>query len=233
MPEEFSKDLLNNTVSARDQLDSDQYVCFTRVEQPAKRVLFIGNSTARHGVAPHLGWLHDWGMAASDISKDYVHVTADLLAERFGPISFCIAQCAVWEREYWSTAVLEEHYKKARDFGADIIIARLGGNADREKFGEHDFSEGFADMIRFFDPAGRAQIIVADMFWESPKIDGLIRKACDDNGWEFVHIGDLGAMDEMKAIGQFEHPGVAAHPGDKGMATMARRFFDAVCRLNP
>ena len=32
--------------------------------------------------------------------------------------------------------------------------------------------------------------------------------------------------DDMKATGLFAHPGVAAHPGDRGMAYMAEKVLD-------
>ena len=41
----------------------------------ADRILFLGNSITLHG--PYINWNEDahWGMAASEESKDYVHLT--------------------------------------------------------------------------------------------------------------------------------------------------------------
>ncbi len=52
-------------------------------EEGGVRIVFIGNSIALHGAAPHIGWNHVWGMAASALEKDYVHiVTRGIEAER-------------------------------------------------------------------------------------------------------------------------------------------------------
>lgn len=39
---------------------------------------------------------------------------------------------------------------------------------------------------------------------------------------------DLGDRDDMKALGEYTHAGVAMHPGDKGMESMAKRLLPAV-----
>ena len=43
-----------------------------------------------------------------------------------------------------------------------------------------------------------------------------------------VTLDDLGQQPAMRADGLFAHEGVAAHPGDKGMAEIARLIVEAM-----
>ena len=48
------------------------------------RILFLGNSITRHGPKEAIGWNGNWGMAASSLDKDYVHILLRSLAEITG-----------------------------------------------------------------------------------------------------------------------------------------------------
>lgn len=224
---EYSKAFLENTVSAAAQLPDSAYVTFHGSIDAPLRVLFIGNSITRHGIAPQIGWTHDWGMAASALENDYVHIIAAQLRKQYGEIQYYIAQIANWERTFWQYEMLEEQYKDARLFQADIVIVRIGENANIEAMAEHDFAAAFDYMIQYFTKPG-AKVIVTDMFWRAPALDEATRRVAEAHGYQFVSINDLGDDPAMKAIGLFEHAGVAAHPCDKGMAEIARRILACV-----
>ena len=86
-----SKNAAANTVSADNQVRVNDYVSIYK-RGGVKKVLFFGNSITRHEPALHIGWTGDWGMAASSIEKDFVHIVVDELDKKYGKVDYCIAQ---------------------------------------------------------------------------------------------------------------------------------------------
>ena len=86
----------------------------------------------------------------------------------------------------------------------------------------------FDEVIRFFHSNPEAQVIVTDLFWAKEKIDDVIHRIVKDRGYTLVTLGDLGAVDENKALGLFEHSGVSHHPSDLGMQRIAERIVEKI-----
>ena len=216
-----SKNELENTVPAEDQLKDVGSVRFEG--DGGIKVLFIGNSITWHGTKTDIGWSGDYGMAASAREKDYVHVLASMLGEKYGKVSVCIAQLASWEGNYVSDTILEEKYAPARDFDADIIVVRIGENMPK---GSAPACKPYFDrMIKYFKVREGQKVIITDSFWRNDARDSMIREIAEENGYAFCRIGDLENDPENMAIGQFEHRGVAIHPSDLGMERIAKRIF--------
>lgn len=212
-----------NTVPAANQLKPSQAVTFERSlsGQPGLRVLMAGNSITRHGPKPDIGWTVNWGMAASAKEKDYVHLLMRHLRTLDPNVEICIAQMAGWEQQYWLGEAVLAQYWEAAAFAADLIILRLGENVPRSRLEEHPFAPAYTAMLDFLDPQHRAKVIITTCFWPAAGVDEAIREVARQRGCPLVELGSLGVQDEMKAIGLFEHAGVAAHPGDAGMAAIA------------
>lgn len=222
-----SKNAAANTVSADNQLRVNDYVSIYN-RGGSKKVLFFGNSITRHEPAPHIGWYGDWGMAASSIDNDFVHLIVKELDKRFGTIDYCIAQGSKWERAYTRTGeVMQEIYSKAREFDADIIIVRIGENITPEEHLKVDCKPAIDEAIRYLIKSDNAQVIVTDMFWYAIYNDAF-REIAEERGYTFCHITDLEEDERTMAKGLFEHQGVASHPGDYGMRCLADRILDKI-----
>lgn len=220
----INNDIEKNTVSAEQQV-KEKLKIFDEV-QGGKRILFLGNSITLHETNSDIGWNCNWGMAASCEENDYVHIVLKGLEKKYGAVNYCITNVGEWEKNYWKQDVLESFYASA-DFGADIVIVRLGENVNRLKLAECDFEKYFETFVRYF--TGKAKkIIITDLFWQYKEIDEKIKNVCQRIHGCFVGLADLGYDDENKALGLFWHEGVALHPGDKGMAKIAERILAAI-----
>ena len=217
----FEKD---NTVSAENQLPQEQRLT-TANESAPYRVLFVGNSITRHGPKPDIGWPWDWGMAASAAENDYVHLFMRMLKCLIPGASHRIAQAAAWEREFWLGREMLREFQGALEPKNDLIIVRLGENVPEEGMWQHSLAAAFEDMLRFFQAHG-GQLIVTDLFWPNAQKQAAIETAARAMNAPLVRLSDLGTRDDMKALGLFEHSGVAAHPGDLGMRAIAGRIFE-------
>lgn len=216
--------LEKNTVSSKDQLKPSEYVSFPSEQNDGVRILFLGNSITKHGVAEKIGWLHNWGMAASDLSKDYVHQVMQKVADAGVEACYCIAQISNWEREYRNGSDLLATFETAREFGADIIVWRAIENSSGENFDYDAFAENCKALLDYLNPKGTAKVIMTTSFWKHPG-DPAIRRVAEERGYPLSELGEYGEMDEMMAKGLFEHSGVAMHPGDLGMKTIADEIW--------
>ena len=218
-------ELQKNTVKAENQLPENEYVRFERSDASGLKVLFLGNSITRHGVNEGLGWLHDHGMAASAKEKDYVHILMRQIGERHPNASFCICQCAEWERNYKDGRSAYHLFESARNFSADIIIVRLIENCSYRELDPKTFKESLLHFLTYLNASGKAKLVMTTGFWKHPG-DAVLREIAAENAYPLAELGDLGEMPEMKAIGLFAHTGVANHPGDLGMEMIAKRIFE-------
>jgi len=214
-----------NTVSAKNQVAPLKFIRFVNREGKGKRIMFAGNSITIHGIRPELGWYWEWGMAASSEETDYVHLVMDEVKKTDPDAAFCIAQVSRWEINWAKDyqAAIELH-KEARDFDADIIIIRAVENCPRDVYEEELFMKSYKALINYLNK-GNAKVILTTSFWKVAA-DDAIKKVGEELGCPVVYLGDLGEQDEMKAIGKFEHAGVANHPNDNGMREIASRIIE-------
>jgi hypothetical protein len=197
----------------------------------AERVLFLGNSITLHGPRPEVGWMDNWGMAASAREKDYVHVLVAALARLSGRRpEVQIDNVADFERHYdtYDLARLSKHI----EFRADTIVVAIGENVPsldseeaRKRFREH-----FGRLLTALKSDSRPAIFVRSCFWPDQTKDEIMRQCSAAAGAVFVDISGLGkdASNFARSERNFAHAGVAGHPGDQGMKAIADALLEAM-----
>ena len=217
-------DIIKNSVSAKGQT---KYPCIVNFGgEGAVRVLFMGNSITLHEPAHGIGWHHNHGMAASAPECDYVHRVVSALENKHGKITYCVANVAAFERGYNDKDIITS-YREAKEIRPEIVIFRLGENVNRDLLDTYSLKDGLAEFFRYYAEGAR-EVIVTDLFWYHERICGALCEAAEELGFTLVKLSDLGECDENKALGLFEHEGIALHPGDLGMQRIAKRITDAL-----
>ncbi len=204
--------------------------------QPA-RVLFLGNSITLHGPKADIGWTGNWGMAASAADRDYVHLVTRALTEKSGEAP------DVWVRNIADFERAHQGYdagtrlREAVDFKADLIILAIGENVPALKTieAQERFQADVTGLLRTLQGDRQPTILVRSCFWANPAKDTALREAGRAVGAIFVDIRDLGSQEENYARSErdHEHAGVARHPGDRGMAAIARALIAALPAAAP
>ena len=216
-----------NDVPAAAQLHEIFHVSFVNPEGNGLRVLVVGNSITLHEAKPEIGWHKSHGMAASAKERDYAHLLMAKCASRYPDAVFCIAQVSRWEQQYANGSALLPQYAAARDFGADVIVMRCIENCPNRTVDPAALKREYSKLVDYLKSKPTAKVILTTGFWKHNG-DCVIRAIGEERGYPVVELGDLGELDEMKAIGLFEHKGVANHPGDKGMQVIADRIWEAM-----
>ena len=216
-----------DTVDSRNQLKDSECVRFEKIKNNGMRVLFVGNSITLHGRKADIGWHGEWGMAASTKDNDYVHIIERHISALDKNASFCICNAANWERLYKNGETVLQKYESAREYNADIIIVKLSANSPVDDFDTDAFKKNFALLVDYLNKSKKAKIIITTDFFHHPA-EAALSAYCDENGLKLCILSDLGDVPEMKALGLFEHEGVASHPGDLGMKTIAYRILNAL-----
>ncbi len=196
------------------------------------KILFLGNSITKHSPLPALGWTNDCGMAASAESNDYVHIVQATVAEFTGSVpDIMIQRGADFERNYTNYNV-EAEFAAAFAFAPDLFILAIGENVPAliSEEQKEQFKDGVTRIINGVRAQSQPIIVIKSCFWANTAKDLALRQVAQQEGAIFVNIGALSSDESNYARSEREYsdPGVAAHPGDKGMSAIANAMLQAV-----
>ena len=206
----------------------------TAASQPAaEKILVIGNSLARHGKAPRIGWTNDWGMAASAAERDYAHLVAKGISAWTGrPTELRIRSGYEFECNP-AGYDLRRGFAEELAWRPDWVIIQLGDNVKNLDVpaNEKSFRDGLTALYRLFARRAAKGLVTCTVFWPHMNKVRLQQEAAAAAGVPQAKLWDLGAQDQYKAVGLFAHAGVAGHPGDSGMAMVAERILETFSLL--
>jgi hypothetical protein len=198
----------------------------------AERILFLGNSITLHAPAPQIGWNGNWGMAASAPEKDFVHLLIAKVAKETGKQpEVKVKNIAEFERQLIDFNIAEQ-LKEELLFQPDLIVLAIGENAtsptsdvERTKF-----SASLDALLSELKKNGQPTIFVRSQFWPDQEKDQLLKQATEKAKGVWVDMEKIGTdpLNAASAEREFQHAGVAGHPGDKGMAAIADKIWQGI-----
>ena len=198
--------------------------------------LAIGNSITLHGLCDY--WWCEYGMAASEPSKDYFHLVVDGIKKHKSSLVSRTCDFSIWEivaTDRVQTLKLLDPYLNSN---LNLVTVQLGENAI---LGLNTFENDLIYLLKHIkERCPKAQIIVITDFWEyhgrdAMKISAAKKfgadiadiRAIKDNKEFMCNIGTLVSGDDG-ILHKVEHEGVAAHPGDKGMKYIAEKILELI-----
>lgn len=203
------------------------------------KILIIGNSITQHGLKESVGWLGNWGMAATSPDKDYVHLLEARVKEINPYAEVHGINISEYEKYFYDWSKISNNQEKYANWNADIIIATFGANIQNganegDDTFENDeiFDRGdYKKIIDRFNPDGDAKVIIGSTVLTRSDIVGVIHAAANAYGWDYADM--TGYTDTqyrgypykeqlMAAFGVADiDAGVLNHPGDEGMKAIA------------
>ena len=136
-----------------------------------KTVVILGTSIVLHGPDPSIGWYGNWGMAASSIDSDFVHILIRNLQSKNNRIVVKYRNIADFETGF--TSFLLGSVVSLRS--GDIIVMKISENVQPNSFFYPQFITYYDILLHYLDPSGKAVKLIVDGFWEKDKVNTDIR----------------------------------------------------------
>lgn len=191
----------------------------------------VGNSITWHPVNDN--WYGEWGMAATSLENDYVHLLNNKFKSNCDSVSFKIAWAVDWETNHthFDLSYFDNYFNGKED----LVIVRLGENVRDITNYETDF----LNLIKYFKKLSpKAQIVITGIFMSETNDlvfkEDVQKRISDFEGCIWVPINNLDTEKNRNYIGNYvnghkiENQTVANHPGDNGMKAIANAIYDAI-----
>ena len=126
-----------------------------------------------------------------------------------------------------------DEYSNLKDFEADAVVIVLGENIHENEHTQDELADKFSELISYLRKGkSNVPVLISQPFlWEKPVVCKAIEKAAAELNAMVMDMSELSQDLSFRAIGKFEHSGVAAHPSDKGMKRIADIIYRNLAKV--
>jgi alpha-galactosidase len=186
-----------------------------------KKVLILGNSIVQEDPLPALGWYGNWGMAASIIDSDFVHILMNRIHYKDSSVVIKYKNIANFEFDFVGFPFSDLDSLR----NPDMLILKISENVDEKKAVDSNFLKYYDQLVRYIDSNQNSVNVIVDGFWDKPDVNGMIRLYTIQNKLPFITITDLSRDPANEAGSRYADAGISAHPSDQGMRKIADRIW--------
>jgi len=198
-----------NLVSTDDVVD---FFNARPVPPNAYRVLYVGDSLTLHAPSKTL-WTYYSGMAASDATHDFAHLSAQHIQTKMPGRPVEIFYCKGNGKLPSMFAYLQAHPEIKPD-----LIVQQGGENDHF---DDTFKTNYRQLLDAFP--GTPRIVLSD--WGDPARRDFERAEAAQRKYPFLDLTAIKAEAGTNGNGgPFNVPGVAWHPNNRGMERIAKEI---------
>lgn len=200
------------------------------------KLLVIGNSLTRHGIAENIGWTRISGMAATSVRNDFVHLLFYKIENLLPSRKICLRMTnfADFERNYNTFDF------KATDnlvnYQPDVIVFQLGENVSFNTTNTTSlFESKYIELINCFKKNENPIIICTTPFFPSAEKNQIIEQVVLKTKSYLADLSHLPLLDKENYAkdekdykgnrSEWKNEGIGIHPGDYGMKNIAQELF--------
>ena len=190
--------------------------------------LFLGNSLTYCGVADEEPDKTKRGLTSTSVDKDYVHVLIKMIAEEHHVnIRYSILNIAQFERTFTKHSFEMGKLALAENKQPDYLIVQIGENVSQDDITDSKkYEDEYTKLLSLFPNSKR---IITIPFWpQKVKEYATTNIAIRSHSYlvDISHLGDgTDPMNFSSSYKDYKMPGVGSHPGDYGMANIAKCIY--------
>lgn len=190
--------------------------------------LFLGNSLTYCGVAEEEPDKTKRGLTSTSVEKDYVHVLLKTISEEHNVnIKYSILNIAQFERTFTKHSFEMGKLALAENKQPDYLFVQIGENVAKDDIVDtQKYEDEYTKLIALFPNSKK---IITIPFWpDKVKEYATTNIAIKSKSYlvDISHLGDgTDPMNFSSSYKDYKKPGVGAHPGDYGMANIAKSIY--------